>query len=128
MHARTQAHASTPPPPCPGGYLGQFIHQPLVAIAGSDQPQALESTQVPQDTPLFLCQRQEGVSCHGAVSPQRLWGLGLTGLASAHQPLVSCFLGGRDTGGVQQVLSSRGFRGRDGAGWGGVACEGHQNI
>ena len=45
----------------PDRYLGQFVHQPLVAVPGTDQPQALESAQVPQDTPLFLCQRQEGV-------------------------------------------------------------------
>lgn len=97
MRAHTHTHILSRPP---DRYLGQFVHQPLVAVPGTDQPQALKSAQVPQDTPLLLCQRQEGVGRQRAVSSQRLRGLGFTGLASAHQPLVGCFLGGREAAGV----------------------------
>lgn len=79
--------------PGPGAYLGQLVQQPLVAILGADQPQALQATQVPQGAPLLLRHRQEGASRQRAVAAQRLWDPGLTGLAPAHQPLVGGFLG-----------------------------------
>lgn len=86
----TQGHSSH------SSHLGQLVHQALVAITGTDQPQALESTQVAQDTPLLLRQWQEGLSRQQVPPPQGRRGLGLPGLPSTHQPLVGSFLRGEE--------------------------------